>query len=431
MRYSRIASDRQKTGSNGARELSSRAAAYGLSLMTLLNFVNYIDRTILAAVLPKLGADLHLADDKLGLLGGAFLFSYLLTSPVFGQLGDRLSRTRLMAGGVAIWSLATAGAGWARNFGQMFAARAMVGIGEASYATISPALLSDYYPKSRRGRVFAIFYLAIPVGTAAGYLLGGLLEAHFGWRAAFFVVGLPGLLLAALTLTAPDPPRGINDDPSDIVQDEPLGRTLRALATNKTYVLTVAGYTAYTFALGGMIIWAPTYFYRERGLSLEWANMLIGGISVVAGIAGTFVGGYLSDFLRTRIRQSYLYVSGWSMVFATPLAWLGLTSPEPRVYIGALLAAEFFVFLSTGPINVVLVNVVPIAMRAMAMAVSIFVIHLLGDAFSPFILGEISVKAGLSTAVTIMPVAIAVSGAIWTYTAWEAARRGEEHPPRD
>jgi MFS transporter, Spinster family, sphingosine-1-phosphate transporter len=407
-----------------ASGLSPRFAAYGLTLMTLLNFVNYIDRTILAAVLPRIGIDLKLTDDKLGLLGGAFLFSYLLTSPVFGQLGDRLSRTRLMASGVALWSLATSGAGWARNFHQLFAARALVGIGEASYATISPVLLSDYYPKSRRGRIFAIFYLATPVGTAAGYLLGGFLEAHFGWRAAFFAVGLPGLLLAVLTLGAPDPPRGIHDDTNEEEPCvKPFGETLRVLACNRTYVLTVLGCTAYTFALGGMIMWAPTYFYRERNLSLASANALIGGISVVAGIAGTFVGGYLSDLLRSRIRQPYLWVSGWSVIIAVPLAWLGLTAQEPRVYVAALLVAEFLIFLSTGPINVVLVNVVPVSMRAMAMAVSIFVIHLLGDAFSPFILGKISVNAGLSTAVLIMPVAIALSGVIWTLTAWDAASR--------
>lgn len=408
------------TGKSG---LTRQAAAYGLVLMTLLNFVNYIDRTILAAVLPKVGADLHLTDDKLGLLGGAFLFSYMITSPVFGQLAARWRRTRLMAAGVGIWSLATAGAGLARSFGQMFAARATVGIGEASYATISPTLLSDYYPKERRGRVFAIFFLATPVGTAVGYLLGGFLEAHFGWRWAFFAVGLPGLLLALLTLTAPDPPRGINDDPQDIMEDQPLGATLRALAANRTYVLTVLGFTAYTFALGGMIIWAPTYFNRERGLELVWANTLIGGVSVAAGIGGTFVGGYLSDLLSTRIRQAYLYVSGVSMLLAIPLAWVGLSATRPAVYIGALFAAEFLIFLSTGPINVVLVSVVPVAMRAMAMAVSIFVIHLLGDAISPYILGAISVRAGLSAAVLIMPVAIGVSGLIWTFTAWEAGRR--------
>jgi MFS transporter, Spinster family, sphingosine-1-phosphate transporter len=416
--------------SNTIPGLSPRAAAYGLTLMTLLNFVNYIDRTILAAVLPRIGTDLHLTDDRLGLLSGAFLFSYLLTSPVFGQLGDRLSRTRLMASGVALWSIATAGAGWARSFHQLFAARAMVGVGEASYATISPALLSDYYPKSRRGRIFAIFYLATPVGTAAGYLLGGVLEAQFGWRAAFFAVGLPGLLLAILTLGAPDPRRGIHDDLTEEVRSEPLGRTLWLLACNKTYVLTVIGYTAYTFALGGMVIWAPTFFYREHNLSLAWANTLIGGISVIAGIAGTFAGGYLSDLFRPRIRQSYLYVSGWSMAVSVPFAWLGLTAKEPHIYIPALLGAEFLIFLSTGPINVVLVNVAPVSMRAMAMAVSIFVSHLLGDAISPYILGKISVHAGLSTAVLIVPIAIALSGAIWTLTAWNAARRERGLPAK-
>jgi MFS family permease len=399
--------------------------------MTLLNFVNYIDRTILAAVLPKVGADLGLADDRLGLLGGAFLFSYMLTSPVFGQLAAGFRRTRLMAAGVGLWSLATAAGGLATDFSHMFAARATVGVGEASYATISPTLLSDYYPKSRRGRVFAIFFLATPVGTAVGYLLGGFLEARFGWRAAFFAVGLPGLLLALLTLTAPDPPRGINDDPAELAASQPLGATLRALARNRTYVLTVLGYTAYTFALGGMILWAPTYFNRERGLDLERANMLIGGVSVAAGIGGTFVGGYLSDFLSTRIRQAYLYVSGVSMLLAIPLAWIGLSATAPPVYIAALFAAEFLVFLSTGPINVVLVSVVPVAMRAMAMAVSIFVIHLLGDAISPYILGVVSVRAGLSTAVLIMPVAIGVSGLIWTATAWEAARPTLDLGPAD
>jgi MFS family permease len=328
-----------------------------------------------------------------------------------------------MAAGVALWSLATAGGGLARSFGQMFAARATVGVGEASYATISPTLLSDYYPKSRRGRIFAIFYLATPVGTAVGYLLGGFLEAHFGWRAAFFAVGLPGVLLALLTLTAPDPPRGINDDPGQLVSEQPLLPTLRALATNRTYVLTVLGFTAYTFALGGMIIWAPTYFSRERGLDLVWANTMIGGVSVAAGIGGTFVGGYLSDLLSTRIRQAYLYVSGVSMLLAIPLAWVGLSARTPPVYISALFAAEFLIFLSTGPINVVIVNVVPVAMRAMAMAVSIFVIHLLGDAISPYILGVVSLHVGLSAAVLIMPVAIGVSGAIWTFTAWSAARQ--------
>jgi MFS family permease len=185
------------TGKSG---LTRRAAAYGLVVMTLLNFVNYIDRYVLPAVGPRVKESLQLTDAQFGFLGSAFLFAYMILAPVFGRLGDRGSRTRLMALGVGIWSLATAGGGIARSFWQMLAARSAVGIGEASYAAISPALISDYYPPQRRGRVFAIFYLAIPVGSAVGYLLGGFLEHQFGWRAAFMAVGLPGLLLALLAL---------------------------------------------------------------------------------------------------------------------------------------------------------------------------------------------------------------------------------------
>src|SRR4249920_137583 len=181
---------------SAADAVPRRAAAYGLAVMTLLNFVNYIDRYVLPAVGPKIKDELGLSDAQLGLLGSAFLFSYLLTSPIFGRLGDRGSRTKLIAIGVGAWSLATAAGGMVRNLSQMFIARGIVGVGEASYASISPALISDYYPPERRGRAFAIFYLAIPVGSAVGYLLGGFLDEHFGWRAAFFAVGLPGVLLA-------------------------------------------------------------------------------------------------------------------------------------------------------------------------------------------------------------------------------------------
>jgi MFS family permease len=266
---------------------------------------------------------LSLTDTELGFLGSAFLFSYFVASPLFGWLGDRLSRPRLMAFGVAVWSLATAGGGLARNFLPMARARGAVGVGEASYAAISPALISDYYPPERRGRVFAVFYLAIPVGSAVGYLLGGALEAHFGWRTAFFAVGLPGLVLALLTLTAPDPPRGVNDPPAALVeQPGSYLQTLGLLGRNRDYVLAVLGYAAYTFAVGGMSFWVPIYLNRERAMALAEANYMVGAITVVAGIGGTFLGGYLADLLAPRIRQAHLYVSGVSMVLAVPFAWV-------------------------------------------------------------------------------------------------------------
>jgi MFS family permease len=408
------------TGRSG---LTRGAAAYGLALMTLLNFVNYIDRYVLPAVAPRVKEALSLTDTQLGVLGSAFLFSYFIASPVFGWLGDRLSRTRLMAFGVAVWSLATAGGGLARNFVQMAFARGAVGVGEASYAAISPALISDYYPPERRGRVFAIFYLAIPVGSAVGYLLGGLLESHYGWRAAFFAVGLPGLLLALLTVTAPDPPRGINDAPAAAAEQAgSYFHTLELLARNRDYVLAVVGYAAYTFAVGGMSFWVPIYLNRERSMALDEANYVVGAITVVAGIGGTFLGGYLADLLAPRIRQAHLYVSGISMVLAIPFAWAAFATADRTVAMAALLGAEFMVFLSTGPINVVLISVVPVAIRATAMAVSIFFIHLFGDAAAPIVIGALSDRMGLSRAVLIMPVVVGLSGVIWIAAAARPAR---------
>jgi len=404
-----------------------RAAAYGLAVMTLLNFVNYIDRYVLPAVGPKIKDELGLSDAQLGLLGSAFLFSYLLTSPIFGRLGDRGSRTKLIAVGVGVWSLATAAGGIVRNLTQMFVARGVVGVGEASYASISPALISDYYPPERRGRAFAIFYLAIPVGSAVGYLLGGFLDEHFGWRAAFLAVGLPGVILALLALTVVDPPRGINDPMRERSEAKAaqasFGETMWLLARNHRYVLAVLGYAAYTFAVGGLSFWVPIYFNRELSVPLARADFLVGAITVVAGILGTFTGGYLADVLARRSREAYLYLSGWSMVVAVPAVWIALSSRTPAVYLSALFVAEFLVFLSTGPINVVLVTVVPVAIRAMAMAVSIFVIHILGDALAPWLIGAVSDQVGLSKAVLIMPFVVLLSGLIWTGAARYATRR--------
>ncbi len=408
------------TGKSG---LTRAAAAYGLGLMTLLNFVNYIDRYVFPAVAPRVQAALSLTDTEVGLCGSAFLFSYFIVSPLFGWLGDRFSRTRLMAFGVAVWSVATAGGGLARTLGQMLFARGSVGVGEASYAAISPALISDYYPPERRGRVFSIFFLAIPVGSAVGYLLGGAIEAHYGWRAAFFAVGLPGLLLAMLTLTAPDPPRGVNDAPT--APHESAGSYLHALGLlvhNRDYVMAVAGYAAYTFAVGGMSFWMPTFLQRVMTIPLDRANYVVGLVTVVAGIGGTFLGGYIADALAPRVRQAHLWVSGVSMVLAVPFTLLAFTTRDQTVLTLSLLAAEFMVFLSTGPINVVIVSAVPVAMRATAMAVSIFVIHLFGDAAAPPVIGAVSERVGLARAVLVMPFVVALSAAIWIVAAMKPSR---------
>src|SRR6266705_4051447 len=404
------------------------AALFALGVVTILNFLNYIDRFILAAVLPRVKSELVLTDFQLGLLADVFLVTYFVTSPLFGALGDRLSRPRLMSAGVTVWSMATAAAGFTAAFVQLLIAPAWVGIGEAAYATISPALLSDYFPRSQRGRAFAVFYVAIPVGSAAGFLLGGTLERAFGWRAAFYAVGLPGIVLALLALRVPDPVRGATEEPSSLGRgrrDSPRSdapgegfstRTLSDLFRNKAYVGTVLGYAAYTFALGGLPFFMPNNFERVRGLELTRADFVVGSVTVLAGLGGTFLGGYLGDWEAARVQYGQLWLSGLSSIAAVIPAWLALTVASSPTYIVWFFLAEFLLFLSTGPVNVIIVNVVPPAARARAMAVSIFAIHLFGDAISPPIIGWLADTHGLARTVLIVPVAIAISGFVWTST---------------
>ena len=416
---------------------SERRARRALVVLTLINLFNYLDRWIVAALNESIKhSELRPSDAQLGFLMSGFIVVYMLAAPLFGMLGDTRSRTRLIGLGVGIWSVATALAGFARSYGSLFAARAAVGVGEAAYGTISPALLADYFPREQRGRVFAVFFAAIPVGAALGYVVGGLVDHFFGWRSAFFVAGVPGLLLAALALRLYDPPRGAQD-PDEIpgvgAHDRPpggLGRAAyTALLRNRPYVLTVLGYAAYTFAIGALGSWTPAFLERTRGMSKAAATVQFGAVVVATGFLGTYGGGWLGDRGLRYSRQAYLWVSGGATLLAAPLTLLALSSPRPAVYWPAIVAAELCLFASTGPINSAIVNVVSPGMRATAVALSIFTIHILGDVPSPALVGAISDSTTLGQAMLVIPVAVLVGGIVWTYAAWRGERAAGEPSP--
>ena len=404
-------------------------ARRGLIILSLINLFNYVDRYIIAAISESLRhSSLHISDLQYGLLGSGFIVVYMATAPVFGALGDTRSRPRLIALGVTIWSVATALGGLAWSFASLLAARAMVGVGEAAYGTISPSLLADYFRKEFRGRVFGVFFLAIPVGFGLGLAIGGLMDVHFGWRSAFFVAGIPGLILAALALKLHDPPRGIQDDvtPGAAVTPGAPSHTLgvtgavaayRALLRNRPYVLTVLGYAAYTFALGGMALYIVKFLERVRGVSEGQASVGFAAVVIATGLIGIALGGWLSDRLLRVTKQSYLWVSGIATLIAAPLALIGVTAATPAVYWTAIVLAQLLLFASTGPVNSAIVNVVAPEIRATAVAVSIFTIHILGDVPSPTLIGAISDATSLTKAVLIIPVALLLSGAVWTYAA--------------
>jgi MFS transporter, Spinster family, sphingosine-1-phosphate transporter len=413
------------------RPISRGAARNVLLVLTFVNLFNYIDRFLVPGLADSLKtSSMHLDRAQIGLLGTGFILVYALASPWFGQLGDVRHRPRLIAFGVGIWSVATVLGGFALGFVSLFIARALLGIGEAAYGSIAPSLLADSFPRIRRGRVFAVFYSAIPIGSALGYAIAGGMAEHFGtWRAAFFVAGAPGLVLAVFLLRMPEVPRGTQDEGEDEVRHHPgpikgnRWATYRELIQNRPYLVTVLGYAAYTFALGALAFWFPDFLVNYHQMTQKRADYVVGLIAVVTGFVGTFAGGWLGDYVLRYTRHAYLLVSGGATLLAAPFVMIALTAHEPRFFFTGLIVAELLMFASTGPINSAIVNYVAPTQRATAMAFSILVMHVLGDAPSPAIVGALSkigLQAGqadgvaLQHAMLILPAAILLSGAVWT-----------------
>jgi MFS transporter, Spinster family, sphingosine-1-phosphate transporter len=401
--------------------VTRRAALRALGVLSAINLLNYLDRYLVPPLVPDLERAMGLSHQQAGWLWPAFMLVYMLTAPLFGAWGDRGSRTRPLALGVFVWSLATLLSGLARSFPQLFAARALVGVGEAAYAAIAPALLADCFPLAARGRVFAVLNMALPVGAALGYVLGGLIGQHFGWRAAFFICGAPGMLLAATMLWLPDPPRGAQESlPEAAAQISAPGAPRRgvlavylSLLRRGPYRLPVLGYAAYTFALGGLGFWMPTFLEHVRGVPPNEATTGFGAIVVVTGFVGTLLGGWLGDYCLKRSSGGYLWFSGAVTVAAAPLALIALTAAAPALYYPAIVVAEVLLFMSTGPINAAIANSVSALERASAMALCVFAIHLLGDVPSPPLIGYLADVGTLARAVLIVPAGIALGGIVW------------------
>lgn len=378
-----------------------------------MNLLNYVDRWVPSAVKSLFKEDLQLTDAETSWPLTAFIFVYMIASPIFGALAETKNRRVLIAIGVAAWSIATAAAGLSVGFWSLMVTRALVGVGEAAYATLAPSLLADFFPPEKRNKAFTIFYVAIPVGSALGFAIGGALGAAHGWRTAFYAVGLPGLAIAALALLMKDPVRGAFDDapPRQVAFPE----AIRLLLKNPVYLVTVGGYTLVTFATGGIGDWFAEFLHRVRGMELEKATLAIGASAIIGGLLGTSLGGFVADRLVGVTRQPYLAVSGVFMVPATLLVCLALfVFEDPTWVIASVIAAQVFVWAYNAPVNALLVNSVEPSLRARAFGISILCIHALGDAVSPPIIGSISDRTGsLIGALVIVPVTLALGGLIW------------------
>jgi MFS family permease len=405
-----------------------RNAKVALAVLTALNLLNYVDRYVLSAVIGPLQTELHLSGFLAGLLATIFLIGYFATSPVFGILGDRAQaggigvRRLLMATGVAVWSAATIATGLSGGVLSLIASRALVGVGEASYATLAPTIIDDVAPPTRTGRWMAIFSAATPMGSALGYIVGGTVLKSHGWRAAFWVAGVPGLLLAGLCLLLAEPARR-----HPAAGARSLAHDGAALARVPLYRGAVLGYAAYTFAIGGFAFWAPKYLHVRYLFDEGRAAQLFGLVTVVAGAVGTLSGGWLGDRMaRSRLArakdarttdealaQVNVYLAALTTAVGAPLAAAALAAPTATVFLLLVFPCQVALFALSGPINVALLRSAPPYIRAGAMAIAILAIHALGDIWSPPLIGFVADVTSMNVAMWIVPAAFALAAIVW------------------
>jgi MFS family permease len=377
-------------------------------LLLALNLLNYIDRYILPGEVSLIQREFHSTDQQMGALTTALFITYMLVAPLTGWLGDRFPRKPLIIAGAVLWSVATLATAWVHDYTTLYIRHALVGVGEATFGIFAPAVLADFYPERERNRILSIFYIAIPVGAALGYLAGGQMGPLWGWRAPFFICAIPGLVIAALYwFIGREPVRGASDQ----LKATPDRGTFAGLFTNPAFLTGTFGLATLTFAMGGISAWVPEFLRRSAGLSVGHASQLVGASTVLDGIAGTLVGGMIAQrWLRTNHRALYL-LSFWSVALTLPFGLLLFFGPA-RWAVPSLFAAEFFLFLNTGPLNTAIVNSVGAEVRATAVGLNLFIIHCFGDTFSPQIIGAISDRTNLRTGLGSTLIFLVISCAI-------------------
>jgi len=400
---------RPAAGDPGAGETrvktAAKTAGLALFLLTCLNLFNFIDRYILPGVQPLVQKEFGVSDERMGALTYAFFLTYMISAPLTGWLGDRFPRKPLIVTGALIWSVATLLTAHVHSYETLYFRHAVVGIGEATFSIFAPALLADFYPEIDRNRILSIFYTAIPVGAALGYLTGGMLGPRYGWRAPFFVAALPGILIAiCFWIFVREPMRGAADSLAPTLNRT----TFRGIFHNPAYWTGTLGMAMMVFSMGGISVWLPTFFYRYGGYSLQMSNQMIGGITVVDGIAGTWIGGWLAQRWLRRDHRALYFLSAISAAFTIPFAAFAFFGPRAFL-LPAVFVAEFFLFLNTGPLNTAIVNSIAAPVRSTAIALNLFIIHALGDASSPRIIGRISDHASLRMGLGVTLVSLVLS----------------------
>ena len=377
---------------------------------TLVNILNYLDRYILAACLPSVAASLDLSHAQSGFLFAAFVPGYVLFAPIFGYLGDRFPRPRLMAAGVAIWSLATLATALAPDFWSFAIARMLVGIGEASFGTIAPGYFKDRIQDPVKvNSAMSVFFCAIPVGSALGFVTGGTLAAHYSWQTAFFAGGVPGLVLAWMLLSHRETSQ------RQIARDS-LFHGLRQIASVWLLWYAIGGYVLNSFALNGVASFITTYG-GQIGFPLDQIGSWFGGILVVAGFAGTLGGGRLASYFAARGRnpiRSLFAFTGITSLLAVPFLFAAFSVSDHTAFLLLCFAGEVLIFAGVAPINALIVSICPAALVTLTQGVTIFAINSAGALPAPVLVGHLADIFSLPPAMQVLSGAVFLSGLIWT-----------------
>ncbi len=378
-----------------SRGSTDRWAPAAFGILFAMHLLDYMDRHILSAIVPQLKDPVKgfgLSNHQIGMLTTSFLISYSLVNPAMGWAGDRFRRTWLVAAGVGVWSLATVATAYAQSYSQLLACRAALGVGEATYGVIAPTLLIDMFSREKRSSILSAFYLAMPLGSALGLATGAPIAKMYGWPAAFLVVGTPGLAAALLAFFLPEPVRGASEGVStDKLKAQERAGGSRAdfidLTVNSSYTYSVFGQAAYVFAIGGMLVWIPYFLTETRGIEQSKANALLAAVTFFAAIFGMTIGGYLADQWSKTDQRALFLVPGIAMLIAVPATLLGLFAHHPFfIYLGIFVSLACM-FVNVGPCVTIVANVVTPNMRASALAIATFLMHFLGDIWSPTLVG--------------------------------------------
>lgn len=376
-----------------SRMSSPRYRGYVLAMLVIVYVFNFLDRQIVTILAEPIKNDLGLSDTQIGLMSGlAFAIFYTVLGIPIARLADRASRVSIISAALVIWSGMTAVCGLAQNFAQILAARIGVGVGEAGCSPPAHSLIADYFPPDKRASALSIYALGIPIGSILGLLAGGWIAEFYGWRTAFFVVGLPGILLAFIVkLTIREPLRGMSDGHNRAQAEQPpIREALATILRNRTIVHIALGGALTSFVGYGLGQWLPAYFIRIHGLGIAETATYFGLVLGVASAIGTVLGGTLADRLARRSPKFYAWLPAAGVLAAFPFYVAAMLSGNPYVAIAIMVVPSLLNSLWLGPAFGTIQNLAPTRMRALASAMMLFILNIIGLGLGPFLVGVLS-----------------------------------------